>query len=120
MPFVPYAGDVCKKGCEAPPLVRAGRYAGLCQSCKDEAVAEARENGSLAGRPKRDEALTAACKSLTKHATRLESALASRKAAQIKARSELALFKEALEIVGRVARSMVNTSQPPADAEQDA
>jgi hypothetical protein len=97
----------------------------MCGECKSAAIDKAREKregGFDDGITREDTgarrpSLTSACRTLTTRAAKLEKVLDERKAANIRARSELAMFKDALNTVGRVAQSLVNTSGSPADRE---
>lgn len=120
MPASPPHDGPCK-GCGATDdVTTAGRYRGLCGACRKNPDMTRRKSkpGDAAaddGMTREDfvdkrPTLATTCRQLTKRAEKLEEALAARKLAQSRAKTELALFREALQAVGRVAQSLVNAS----------
>lgn len=106
-----------------------GRYRGLCSICRPLVVEEqraARESrghddsdpervprGPGAKQPK----LKDACLYLAKRADALDKALERKKLARREAQAALSSFKEQLQLVGRVAQSLLNQSSDKQDEE---
>lgn len=124
----PYPDDVCKCGHGNPPLARAGRYRGLCGIGKAEAVGASRlRRGTLAPATTsrseieddarvaaRQPQLAATVRDLVPAAVKLERAVAARRLSTAHARTALGEFKEGLQMVARVAQSLVNQHMPVA------
>jgi hypothetical protein len=121
-----YAEEVCRCGHGEPPMWAHGRYRGMCEVGKTEAVEASRAKRSN-GNGHFDDGMTAeirelqanrppqlsrTVKDLVKHAERLEKAIAHRQVARRQAQAALAEFKEGLQLVGRVAQSLVNQQLP--------
>jgi hypothetical protein len=119
----------CKRCGGDEDVTALGRYRGLCATCRpivaeEQKAARARREpeqpprldddsddgieGELRARASQRGKLRIVCQELVGKADALEEAIEERAAARIHAQSALHEFKEALQLVGRVAQSLVN------------
>jgi hypothetical protein len=116
-------------------VTKLGRYRGLCSTCRpivaaQQRAARAAQPPPTPGRPRDDDdgieaeirarsalkgKLKGVCQDLVGQAEKLEDALESRNAARVHAQVALSEFKEALQVVARVATSLVNVRAEPRD-----
>jgi hypothetical protein len=127
----PYTESHCRiDGCEESPASTAGPFRGLCLTHRAEVVEERRVRRAAGGGKERDPntdevrvrkqpQLAATVRDLVPLATKLEKAIDVRQSATTAARTALMDFKEGLQLVGRVAQSLVNQRLPAVESEDE-
>lgn len=129
----PYVGE-CKRAGDGAEhdddVCAAGRYRGLCGVCRPIVAAAQKERREERTRPvrhrsdsrtaaieaevraraKRRGNLREAVEELAPLADKLEAAIDERDTSTMRARAAVREFKEGLQLVGRVAQSLINTS----------
>lgn len=111
----------CKScGSEDANMPARGRYANMCAACRPAAAPKSRTvvhseiDADVRAAHQRKGMLKRACQELTAKADKLERTLDDRELARIRAMAALRDFKDSLQLVGRVAQSMLNQKAEPA------
>lgn len=116
MPAPPPHDGPCKRCGSEDDVSTLGRYRGLCPSCRKDVAAEhaaqrqaapADDADPNAARAPRQPQLSSTVQQLVPLARNLEKALDHKKTAHAKARSELGKFRDGLQLVSRVAQSLI-------------